>query len=233
LKLLRSRNILIKRFNQISYQIRIIINQKKNFAIFKYKKMNKKVGKRESSTKKKKIHTKVNDNTLNSENIKGLFKRIDKNEEQILCIPCTESNKRKGSIRDAVIYYENLENHLETMMHKLSIESKRTEGSQNREETKKPETEKNKKVRENTSLISDYRFHITGFLIKNNLPFKLAPKLDSFMKKLLDSFPQKELASFNVTREDASEIAGDHIGGVLKNKILTDLENWFYYISVD
>jgi len=61
----------------------------------------------------------------------------------------------------------------------------------------------------------------------------LAPKLHHFVKHLTQHFPPKEIEDFNITREDAREIANEHIGKVLKSKLFAALENCYFSISVD
>jgi hypothetical protein len=89
--------------------------------------MKRKSKSRESSAKKGRTHTKVNDILLNLDPFKGIFERIDKNKDQIMCVPCTDKNKRSGSLKQIVIYYENLETHIKTAMHKSAIASKSNE----------------------------------------------------------------------------------------------------------
>jgi hypothetical protein len=190
--------------------------------------MKRKSKSRESSAKKGRTHTKVNDILLNLDPFKGIFERIDKNKDQIMCVPCTDKNKRSGSLKQIVIYYENLETHIKTAMHKSAIASKSNEIPFIEEVSQKKE-----KITEKRSCKSNYKLQITAFLLKNNLPFKLAAKLDDFFKRLLDDFPPRLITSYNITREDASEIANEHIGRVLKNKLLADLERTYFSISID
>jgi len=145
-----------------------------------------------------------------------------------MCVPCTEKNKRSGSLKQTVIYYENLETHIKTAMLKSAIapnsnEMPFIEGA----------SQKKEKFNEKGGSKSSYKLQITAFLLKNNLPFKLASKLDYFVKHLLDDFPPRVIASYNITREDASEIANERIGRVLKNKLLANLERCYFSISID
>jgi len=119
-----------------------------------------------------------------------------------MCVPCTEKNKRSGSLKQTVIYYENLETHIKTVMHKSAIAS-----NSNEMPFIEGASQKKEKVNEKGSSKSSYKLQITAFLLKNNLPFKLASKLDHFLKHLLDDFPPRVIASYNITPEDASEIA--------------------------
>jgi len=51
----------------------------------------------------------------------------------------------------------------------------------------------------------------------------LAPKLRHFVKHLTQHFSPKEIEDFKITGEDAIEIANEHIGKVLKGKLLAAL----------
>ncbi len=84
---------------------------------------------RESSAKKGRAHTKVNGSFLNLDPFKGIIEKINKNEDQIMCIPCPEKNKRSGSLKQTMIYYQNLETHIKTVMYNSAIPSDSNEMS--------------------------------------------------------------------------------------------------------
>jgi len=70
---------------------------------------------------KGRTHTRVNDTVLNSPELRGIFSRIPKLEDQVKCIPCSEANKNKGQRRDLVLYYENIDAHLDSINQKNSV----------------------------------------------------------------------------------------------------------------
>jgi len=119
--------------------------------------MSKKIKKRVPEARNRRSHTKINDDFLNSDDFKGIFKRITKNDYQIVCIPCTEKNKKKGSQKDVVIYYENLEAHIQTKTHKSAIDLNLGESSEAEEERKKIHLEERKPNDEHDSSSSLYR----------------------------------------------------------------------------
>jgi len=89
--------------------------------------------------------------------------------------------------------------------------------------------------RETASQLSliNYQFEITGFLMRNSLPFKLAPNLNRLIKQIVSIHSLTDLKNSSITREKASEIAGDIIGPTIKNKLLADLKKSLYSISID
>jgi len=77
------------------------------------------------------------------------------------------------------------------------------------------------------------RFEMTNFLLQNNLPYSLADRLSSFVKKLVTQHTEKDLLEYSVNRNHVSRIASDFIGPSLQKDYLSKLEASAFSISVD
>jgi len=54
-----------------------------------------------------------------------------------------------------------------------------------------------------------YQLEITFHLLDNHLPFTVARKTDLLVKRLVQSFPVKEIEDHNINRNSASELRMD------------------------
>ena len=211
-----------------------------------------------SSAKKSKgkTHTTFKEKVHNgTEYLKRMIIPDEENSTRFICIGCRGNKKRNiGG------FCENLRSHLLNKAHQeilkddnekkecllsvkflergeeaepLSLKQDDVDDSEE-DTTQQNEEIKSKKKRvlkERTD--THLKFDLTTFIVNNNLPFNLGPKLMKFMQECFDRYDPLTISQVKITNHQVSQIVVECLSSEMKQRNLSLLESSPFSISVD
>ena len=81
--------------------------------------------------------------------------------------------------------------------------------------------------------IKKLRIEYTGFLLKHELPFSLAPKIVQFNQNIIKKYGVATISQTNLSHTTAGQIAKSCISKTFKNAIYNDLKHSVFLLSFD
>jgi len=200
----------------------------------------------------KKRHVLFKENVIKSNSYlqKNILK--DENNKKFKCLACSEFFGK-----EAIYYFENLKAHLQSDNHgktltkteklestlssvlthlksfKLDQNDEISEENNEEETVNQNQTPTLALVHHKISNQINYRFEITNFIIKNNLPFSFAEKFGPFLQKLLQEFTLDSLLQFSVRTKHITKIASQCIASTIQEKYLQTLKHTFFSLAID
>jgi len=145
-----------------------------------------------------------------------------------MCIPC--KNKKMSNYSG---FYDHLPSHLQSEKHKVAILKDEIEIPEAVESLNNFKVKKKKVKIVKKEIMESIRIDLTGFLLENELPFILAPKLSSFFKKILNNYGDQAVNELTISDRLASQIAKEAICNTHKKEIIKDLENNLFSLTFD
>lgn len=165
------------------------------------------------------------------EHFKKFIKKDPKVNTRFVCIACKDSGKGNFSG-----YYDNLATHIgsETHVESLQDEEEKNEITDVIIAYHKFRSSKNKKTyKVLQSTMREMRLDFIAFLLKNELPFTLAPVLVEFIKQAVEKYSPDALNLLTLSNVYANQIAREVISPFLKESIFKDLEQNYFALSFD
>jgi len=172
------------------------------------------------------------------------FKIVNDDSTILKCNPCSNSQKNRycipisdlgkhiqskshqkhkhpsGSIANALAYINEAK--IELRYSKFSDDNLKILAHED-----KYQFERKKKVQ------LQFRFQMTNFLIKNNLPFNLSENLSKFINSLNQNYTSNELSSFRIDRNNISDIASNFLGPYFQENYLNILNHTPFSLALD
>lgn len=193
----------------------------------------KKVEKGKTQAKKpaKSGYTEFNDEILNKHpHFKSYIEEDPQDKTRFVCLACKAQENKNYSGQ-----YDFLDRHLSTHRHFLATpEIKQGEISEAIEIFKDFRSGINKEEGTvDTEAVQKLRIELTGFLLKHQLPFSLAPKLLQFNQDILKKYGEINFSATSLSHTTAGQIARSCISKTFKEDIYNDLRNSLFSLSFD
>ena len=151
------------------------------------------------------------------------------NNKRFICKICKSKNNSDHSG-----YYDNLLGHLCTNAHEIATpDKKELEIGINKFKMLRNRNARKLKNEINSQDITQVRFFITTWILKNHLPFSLTEDLMNFLSELTSKFNKETLEASKMSRKMTREIATHCIAATLKEEIASDLKSCYFSLSTD
>ena len=187
-----------------------------------------KIGKENKSECNLHKYTKYNPDIANiHEHFAKHFQKGD-DDYHYTCISCKNNRMPNWSG-----FYDHLSLHLQTDKHKIAVYKDQEEIPEALEALDEFRVKKKKVKVVKKEIIDSLRIDATGFLLENELPFALAPKLTHFVQEILKDYGEQAIKQFSLSNVLSSQIAKNAICKTYKEQIFNDLQYSLFSLTFD
>ena len=151
------------------------------------------------------------------------------NKTRFICVACKNKGQKNHSGQ-----YDFLDRHLATQGHSSTIpQEDQNEISEAIKIFKGFRSGMRKEEPTDLDAIKKLRIEYTGFLLKHELPFSLAPKIVQFNQNIIKKYGVATISQTNLSHTTAGQIARSCISKTFKNAIYNDLKHSVFSLSFD